>query len=82
MARLLKILKISLLLIALIIGAIFYFVPERKLKKISKQSTKQIAIEMDVNPTLAKFLVHTKLGRKIAYLTIKKELTIDLEETK
>lgn len=82
MARFFKVLKVSLLVFVILFGAVYVFVPERKIKRVSKESTKQIAREMDVNPTLAKFLVHTKFGRKIAYLAIKKELTIDQNDKK
>ena len=54
----------------------FYFVPEKHLKK----TTKEFAREAEISPVLASFVLHTKLGRKIAFLAVKKELKKQLKE--
>ena len=47
-----------------------YFTPQKQLK----YTTKELAKEADINPTLASFVLHTKVGRKVAYLVLKKKL--------
>lgn len=58
------------------VATVFSFIPEKQLK----YTTKELAKEADINPKLANFILHTKLGRKIAYIAVKKKLRKKLKE--
>ena len=62
-----RVVKVLLVIFCLLI-VVMYFVPE----KHYKQTTHQLAEEANINPKLAKFILHTKVGRKIGYIFIKK----------
>lgn len=57
------------------LGVVFYFtVPEKHFRNASKTTVKEVAIELEVNPKVANFLVNTKLGRKVTYAFLKKKM--------
>lgn len=60
----------------MIMATFFYFVPEKHLK----YTTKELAKEADINPRVANFILHTSLGRKIAYVMVKKKIKKKLRE--
>ena len=69
-----KVAKIFLVIVLLIVGVIA-LTPDKKIKT----TTKQLAKEANMSPFLANFIINTKLGRKLAYLGIKKEITKYIE---
>ena len=70
--------KFYIVLVALFLcmATFFYFVPEKHLK----YTTKELAKEAEINPKLANFILHTKLGRKVAYIVAKKKIKKKLRE--
>ena len=49
--------------------------------KTLKVTTKELAEEAEISPFMANFIVNTKLGRKIAYLAMKKKMKKYFEDT-
>ena len=49
--------------------------------KTIQASTKQFAQENDLSPFMANFIVHTKVGRKVAYLVMRKKIKKYLKES-
>lgn len=64
-----KFLLYTLLVFALLVTGVM-LTPDRTIK----MTTKELAKEADVSPFLANFIVNTKVGRKLAYIVMKKEL--------
>ncbi len=60
----------------MIMATFFYLVPEKHLK----YTTKELAKEADINPRVANFILHTSLGRKIAYVMVKKKIKKKLQD--
>lgn len=71
-----KVVLAFLLLIGLVVG-ILAFTPDKTIRT----STKQFAKENEVSPFVANFIVHTKVGRKVAYLVMRKKIKKYLKET-
>lgn len=49
-------------------------IPERQFNKAANQTIAQIAEEANIPQFAAKFVINTKIGRKIAFLFIKKKV--------
>lgn len=69
-----------IIIIVVTILAAYFFIPEKDLKALSTGTTKEIAAEFDLYPGLTSFMINTKMGRKMAYLFIKKELKATVKE--
>ena len=70
-----KALKYLTIFLLVLVGLLF-FIPEKN----HKVTTHQLAIEADINPKLAKFILHTKVGRKVGFLFIKKSAKKEMKE--
>ena len=70
-----NIFRIILVVVLLMVIGIA-FIPD----KTMKVTTKELCAEADMSPFLANFIVNTKVGRKVAYLVMKKKVTNHFEE--
>lgn len=59
-------------------------IPEKHFKKSRNEAVEYVSNQYDIPPFLSKFVVNTKLGRKIAFIFTKKTIKDSLkdEETK
>jgi hypothetical protein len=71
-----KFLLIVVLFITVLVGSIV-LTPDRALKV----TTKELAKEAEISPFMANFIINTKLGRKVAYLAMKKKMKKYFEDT-
>ncbi len=68
--------------IAAVLAIAFFAIPEVEVKKTSKDSVAYLAEEMGYPPGICNFLVNTKLGRKLCYIGLKKEVKSQLRQAK
>ena len=66
--------------VALVITITVVLVPEKHFKKSRKETLEYVSKEYDIHPLLSKFVVNTKLGRKIAYVFTKKTIKDSLKQ--
>ncbi len=66
------------LVVFLVLISIFILVPEKHYKKSKNEAIEYVSNEYELHPLLSKFVVNTKLGRKIAYIFTKKTITNSL----
>ena len=71
-----KVFLFFIILITLIV-AVFAMNPDKTIQA----STKQFAQENDLSPFMANFIVHAKVGRKAAYLVMRKKIKKYLKES-
>ncbi len=71
-----------LFVIALILGGAYLFTPEAEIKKSRKESVAYLAEEAGYPPAVCNFMVGTKVGRKLCYIGLKKEMKSYLRQAK
>ena len=67
--------KVIAVVVLLIVGAIA-LTPDKTLRV----TTKELAEEAEISPFLANFIVNTKVGRKVAYLVMRRKLKEQFNE--
>jgi hypothetical protein len=75
-----KRLKFFFIVIVLFMIA-FILIPEKHYKQSRNEAISYVSEKYDVPPFLSKFIVNTKIGRKIAYIYTKKSAQKELKNS-
>ena len=68
--------------VLLVLVVVVVVIPEKHYKNSRNEAIEYVSNEYDIPPFLSKFVVNTKLGRKIAFIFTKKTINNSLKKDK